>query len=374
MSRSIMRYLRRTTVIGIVLVAVCRAAVPAHAADPARSASVASQAHADLSGIKTYMVQKTQTLRTGVARLQRASNTYYALASGVRFDYARLWRSQPARMWAAIRDARAAWTYINPLYEQMEGIVAGLPKLVTYDVILDSGAAANDPLAGTGTVVPFDLHLPNGRVLPKPGNLYGLTESLLWGSDPRYSVPRLWADYNGNGRRDFAEEIPDANVLKGASDAFVYYVNALLRGELAWHPTVADAFNCLIINVPTISDFFTIWRNSRFVLGDKTTRRDFVVRSRLWDIVDNVGSWLVLYRGLSPLVRAVDTERDGLTMGQLTALHTFVDGLAKREKSGKHFTPEEADLLGAEAQNRATAITGQITQVATELHVPITTA
>ena len=42
-----------------------------------------------------------------------------------------------------------------------------------------------------------------------------------------------------------------------------------------------------------------------------------------------------------------------------------------KEQSGKRFTPEEANLLGEEAQNRATAITGQISQVAAALGIRI---
>lgn len=43
----------------------------------------------------------------------------------------------------------------------------------------------------------------------------------------------------------------------------------------------------------------------------------------------------------------------------------------RREQGGKRFTAEEADTLGAETQNRATAITGQISQVAGALGVTI---
>ena len=44
-----------------------------------------------------------------------------------------------------------------------------------------------------------------------------------------------------------------------------------------------------------------------------------------------------------------------------------------QEQAGRRFTAEEADPLGAEAQNRATAITGQITQMAARLNIPLQT-
>ena len=98
-------------------------------------------------------------------------------------------------------------SYASPLYEQMEGIVAGTPSLVQYDVILDAGTSA---LESAEDAVPFDLTLPDGRVLPKPGNLFGVSESTLWGTYPEYSVPNLPADFDGDGKPGFGESLPDA--------------------------------------------------------------------------------------------------------------------------------------------------------------------
>ena len=50
-------------------------------------------------------------------------------------------------------------------------MVAGVPSLAQYDIILDAGAAGSE---GGENVVPFDLALPDGRVLAKPGNLFGV--------------------------------------------------------------------------------------------------------------------------------------------------------------------------------------------------------
>jgi len=52
-------------------------------------------------------------------------------------------------------------------------------------------------------------------------------------------------------------------------------------------------------------------------------------------------------------------------------LKAFVADIYGQENDGKRFTPEEADLLGAEAQNRATAITGQVSQAAAQLNIEI---
>ena len=100
--------------------------------------------------------------------------------------------------------AKAIWVQGNPLYERVEGIVAGTPSLAAYDVIMDArSSAAEDP----ASAVPFDLKLPNGRVLRRPGNLYNLTEGMLWGTLPALVSGK--ADLDGDGTVEFGEVLPE---------------------------------------------------------------------------------------------------------------------------------------------------------------------
>ena len=64
-----------------------------------------------------------------------------------------------------IAAAHSCWQAASPTYEQIEGVVAGVPSLAQYDVILDAGAAGSE---SGENVVPFDLALPDGRVLASP--------------------------------------------------------------------------------------------------------------------------------------------------------------------------------------------------------------
>ena len=57
----------------------------------------------------------------------------------------------------------------------------------------------------------------------------------------------------------------------------------------------------------------------------------------------------------------------------LAGLQKFVTDLYSQEKAGKHFTAEEADGYSTEGENRATAIAGQVTQVAARLGVTLET-
>ena len=235
-----------------------------------------------------------------------------------------------------------------------------------YDVILDAGSSAKEDPA---SAVPFDLKLPNGKVLRKPGNLYNLTEGMLWGTRPELVGGK--ADLDGDGRIEFGEVLPDANALKAAADAFVLYAGKLDRSGKAWKPTASDAFTSVVVMVPTMSEYFGQWKVSRFVLGDKASGEAFNVVSRLSDIGDILGGLRVIYRGIGPSIAQIDPQQSAQTRRELDALWTYVSKLRAQEKSGKRFTPQQADTLGRTAQERATAIAGQVTQAAARLKVKI---
>ncbi len=319
----------------------------------------------DLGGLEAYVESQSAALHDSITRLQAASDQYYALADAAGFDYAALWANQPDAVLQILTEARAAYLEANPQYERMEGVVAGVPSLSQYDIILDAGTAS-----GEG-VVPFDLTLPDGRVLPTPGNLFEVTEATLWGTDPAYSVPGIYPDFNGNGERDLGDSLPDASVLKGAADAFEQYTADLQAAAADWEATEAEAFGALVANVPTFSDFMDSWKNSYYVQGSASAERGFVATSRLSDLSDNILSWQTLYAGLSPAVRVIAPDQDAQITGDLEDLQAYVSDLYAQEQAGRRFTPEEADILSAEGQDRATAIAGQIAQVAVLMNIAL---
>ena len=348
----------------LLVILLANACAPAVAETPAAQQNGSTT---DLSGIKTYLEGKSSELTASAKSLQEASDKYYQLADAAGFDYAGMWQNNPKEVSAALNDARAAWMAASPFYEQMEGIVAGTPSLAEYDVILDAGASGEeDP----ENAVPFDLTLPDGRVLPKPGNLFGVLESTLWGTYADYTTG-IEADLDGNGSVDFGEKLPDANVLKAGADALDQYSTELGAASSKWQPTESDAFTALVVMVPTMSEYFNSWKNSRFIMGEASEQRDFVVISRLADIQDILGSLQIIYGQVRPLVESTDTAQAAQIEQSLGDLKSFVAGVQKKELSGHHYTPEEADVLGAEAQNRATAIAGQVAQIAAKLNIMI---
>lgn len=351
-------------VLVLVVLSACVQPTPPQAPTPV--ATVAEQS--ELTGIKTYLLEKTTALSETTATLRVAGDQYYALAQDTNFDYAALWQNKADETKTVILAARDAWMQASPLYEQMEGIVAGTSSLAEFDVILDAGASGDeDP----ENAVPFDLTLPDGRVLPKPGNLFGVLESTLWGTFADYTAQGVQPDFDDDGAVDLGDALPDANVFKAAADTLDNYATELAAAAQAWNPTEVDAFSALVVMVPTMNEYFGSWRDSRFVAGEASTQRDFVAISRLADIQDILSGLEVVYAEIQPLVATVDAAQSEQIATGLQDLKAFVADIYAQENEGKRFTPEEADLLGAEAQNRATAVTGQISQVAAQLNIDI---
>jgi hypothetical protein len=350
--------------IPLILILLMSACAPTVPATPVAQENPSA---ADLGGIKNYLLDRSSELTGSSRALKEASDKYYALAETAGFDYAAMWEANPAEVSAAVTDAKTAWMAASPLYEQMEGIVAGTPSLAEYDVILDAGASGEeDP----ENAVPFDLTLRDGRVLPKPGNLFGVLESTLWGTYADFTTG-IEADLDNSGTVDFGEKLPDANVLKAGADALDKYTAELGTASSDWQPTESDAFTALVVMVPTMSEYFNSWKNSRFILGDTSEQRDFVVISRLADIQNILGSLQIVYGEVKPLVESTDAAQAAQIEQSLADLKSFVGEVHTKEQGGYQHTPEEADVLGAEAQNRATAIAGQVAQIAAKLNIKI---
>jgi hypothetical protein len=327
-----------------------------------------SAAAPHLDGVKDYLLDHTEQLTGFTADFKAAAEEYHALAEEAGFDYEALWAEHGERLAPMLEEMKSSWIEGNPYYEQMEGVVAGTPSLAEYDVILDAGSsAAEDP----ESAVPFDLELSDGTTLEQPGNLFNLTEGALWGTLPEAMPQSTPADLDGNGTEDFGEVLPDAPFLLAAAEAFDRYAGELADSAEAWEPSESDALTALVVMVPTMSEYFGQWKESRFVLGDASESESFNVVSRLSDINDILTGLEVIFEGVEGRLTEVDPEQAGQTGRELTDLRAFVEDLYSREQGGERFEPEQAEVLGTEAQERATAIAGQVSQAAAELGVTI---
>ncbi len=324
---------------------------------------------ADLAAVKTFLLDHTEQLQGEVTTLRENAEAYHTLAEQAGFDYDRLLSEQRAELRRLVTGSQKAFGRANPAYEEMEGVVAGVPSLADYDVIIDAGGDASDP----ENAVPFSLRTPDGRSFEQPGNLNYLIETSLFGTEPRFAAPDVKPDLDGDGRVQFGEAVPDAGFYVAAAREFDKTAAELAKAAEAWQPTLQDALTALVVMTPTMSEYFEAWKSSRFVAGEKATEKAFVVASRLQDITDILGGLVLVYDNVKPSIAEADPAQARQTANDLKALRDFAAGLRDQERDGKRFDAQDADTLGSEAQTRAEAIAGQISQAAGRLDIELAT-
>src|SRR5215213_746529 len=318
--------------------------------EPAAPAAAAQPAD-ELRPVKDFLLEHTEQLAAEAAELREGAEAYYALAEGSGFDYAKLLAAKRAEVKALVEDAQATFGRANPAYEEMEGVVAGVPSLADYDVIIDAGADKSDP----ENAAPITLKTPGGKTFDRPGNFNYLIETSAYGTEPKFAAKGVEPDLDGDGKVSFGEAVPDADFYVTAAGDFETTAEELDAAAREWQPTAQDAFTALVVMTPTMSEYFDAWKNSRFVAGDKAQEKAFVAASRLQDIADILGGLQTVYAGVQPRIAGVDDAQATQTKQDLEELTAFAERLRDEEADGKQFTADDAETLGAEAQTRAEA-------------------
>ncbi len=329
--------------------------------------SPAEPARSDLAPVKDYLLQHTERLNRDTARIREGAEEYHALAEAADFDYDKLLATKRADVQRLVKEAQAAFQAANPAYEEMEGVVAGVPQLADYDVIIDAGGDASDP----ENAVPFSIKTPQGREFKQPGNFNYLIETSAFGTEPKFAAKGVKPDLDGDGKVEFGEAVPDADFYVAAARDFEKNANELDAAARKWEPTPEDAFTALVVMTPTMSEYFEAWKNSRFVAGDKAKEKAFVASSRLQDIVDILSGLELVYDSVEPRIAKANPQQARQTGESLAELRAFADRLRQEEADGRKFKPAQADTLGSEAQTRAEAIAGQISQAAGQLGIEV---
>lgn len=322
---------------------------------------------AELAPVKTYLTDHSAELVRHVSLLQQQADAYYELAESVDFDYGRLLAEHGDQVEEILGTSKENFVAANPAYEQMEGIVAGVPRLAQYDVDIDAGSDASTP----EDAVSFSLTTPGGKQLKQPGNLFFLTETALYGTNPELQGKGAKPDVDGDGEVEFGEGLPDADVYKATLDEFARQAESLDEDAQEFEPTPSDALTSIVVMTPTMSEYFEAWKNSRFIAGEGAEELGFVATSRLSDIADILGGILVTYDGIEPMIAAENPQQAKQTRKELQSLVGFASDLRDREAEGEKFTAKQADALGAQAQAQAEAIAGQVTQAAKQLEVEL---
>src|SRR5918994_68017 len=360
---------RRQLSAGIVatLIALAIVATGCGGDDDDETTSAAAHGSANLTAVKDYLTDHSARLAEQTATLRELGEEYHELAEAAGFDYQRLLSENREGVQRILEESKAKFTEANPAYEEMEGIVAGVPRLAQYDVDIDAGADVSDP----ENAVSFSLQLPNGETLKQPGNLFFVTETSLYGTNPDFLAKGVKGDVDGDGSVEFGEGLPDANVYVADVREFERQAKSLDADAQEFEPTPSDAFTAITVMTPTMSEYFEAWKNSRFVAGSKASEQAFVATSRLSDIADILEGLVFTYDGVQPIVADADPQQANQTEESLQKLHAFAADLRDKEDGGRKYTAEEADTLGSQAQEQAEAIAGQITQAAAKLDIEL---
>ncbi len=336
--------------------------------DDGGSTTEASSDGAQLAAVKDYLTDHSAQLTEQADRMEEIGAEYYDLAESVGFDYATLLKERCGEVEALLGDAKRVFVAANPAYEEMEGIVAGVPRLSHYDVDIDAGSDASDP----ESAVSFSLTLEDGTKLKQPGNLFFLMETSLWGTNPALVAKGVKPDVDCDGEAEFGEGLPDARIFKAATAEFAAQARQLDADAQEFEPTPSDALTAIVVMTPTMSEYFGQWKNTAFVAGKgEQQEQSFVATSRLSDIADILEGIAFTYAEIEPQIAAESPAQAKQTKRELNQLLTFAAGLRDREQAGEKFTPKQADQLGSEAQARAEAIAGQVTQSAQQLGIEL---
>lgn len=317
-----------------------------------------------LAAVKAFTLEHNAQFVAEAGKLAAATAQYRAIIAAAGGDYAAAWAAKGPELAALVAAIREHWLATSNQYETIEGIVAGIPATVKYDLILDAG----NPGTEAEDVAEYDLTLPDGTVMPRPGSLFhSITEPLFWGTDLAHV--KLAADLDGDGKTGAGEMLFDATLAQGAAEAMVFWAKALETDMTAWAPNRDDAFTAVVTMTPTVGDYFGEWKESQFLGGQGTA---FVARSRLIDVQGIMSGCQRMYvSAIAPVVGAGDAALDASITGGFDELLALVTDTHAREVAGDRFSAEEADAIGGEAQDIADRIVAQVLQAAAQHKVDI---
>jgi len=329
------------------------------------AAPVWAQSEAEgLAQVKAFALEHNVSLVANSEQLHKVVSDYAGIIEAHGGDYAAAWAADSAKLAQTIKEIRSHWLAASNEYETIEGIVAGIPSLVKYDLILDAG----NPGTEDEDIAPYDLTLPDGTVLERPGSLFHtITEPLFWGGDKAHV--RAEVDFDGNGVSGPGEILFDANLALGGAEGLVTWSKALETDLRAWQANRDDAFTAVVTMTPTVGDYFGEWRESVFIGGDSSA---FVAQSRLFDVIGIMSGCERMYTAaVSPVVVADDPALDASVTKDFAELLALVKETRAREEAGERFSVEEADALGSQAQDIAERIVAQVLQAAARNAVEI---
>ena len=166
--------------------------------------------------------------------------------------------------------------------------------------------------------------------------------------------------------------LPDAAFLVAAAREFDRQSHKLLASAKAYKPNTTDALSALVVMVPTMGEYFGALEE--LALRDRRQGHRRFLQRRLapqrHPRHPRQPAGRVRRRRGRRSPRSTPTRRPQ-TRKELDGLAAFIERIYKRERAGHRFTPQDADLLGKQAQDRAVKVAGQVSQAAAKLGIKV---
>jgi len=314
--------------------------------------------------VKEFELEHAKKLHEQAKVLKDLANDYYTDLKSCGFNYDKCWKTDKKDLAKDVEAMQRAWIEASSNYEIIEGIVAGMPQTVKYDLILDAGIPASE---GDEDVAPHDLDC-GGKCkfnTKRPGNFFhNLLEPTLWGTHAEYVGKKV--DLNGDGIISKGEVLPHAKWLKCVATNFEKHTANLVRDVENLNMTLKDVFTAELTMIPTMGDYFEDWKNGK-ILGKSES---FIALSRIFDIKGISGGLKVAYmEAISPELVKVDPKLDQKIKLGFFELTSFVDNIYMDEEAGKKFKPEDADAYASKAQDMADRLSALIAKAAKKLNI-----
>jgi hypothetical protein len=233
-------------------------------------------------------------------------------------------------------------------YETVEGIVAGIPSLVAYDVYLDSGTPASE---GGETVAPVVLVMEDGAKVDRQGSLFTcLIEPTLWAGDKRWV-----SEVSVAGRKKY---FPKPGFIVAVAKDAERKISELQKDCASWNPTESDCYRAMVTMTPTFSGYFDDWKES--LHGDGKVRH-FQAVSRVSDMRGIMGSCKILFDSVKEKVASKDRALAKSVDVGFAGIMKYIDQIEKREKAGS-LKAQEIEELGSQAKQKTDQLVPKIEQ------------
>ena len=321
------------------------------------------QVSAGGAGVKRYLMAVIASSRSGAADLRRDAGQYADLCRQYGSPSAAA-TAQPQRVATLVHRCRNDYKRVDSYgYEYMEGIVAGVPSLIKYDVELDSGV----PMKGAGVqdqVADITLNTPDATI-DKQGSLNNfLIEPTVYGTNPLFvaardvTLPGYSAPIN----------LPKPGLLVALADYAVDGYARLDHDARAWQPDDRTLFQAMFNMTPTLSSYFDDWKEAKKNGGSLGGR--FVAVSRVSDMRGIMASTRLNWVSMEPKVTAKDPALSAQISKGYNQVMRFIDTIDARD-ARRPLAVQTIDALGSQAKERADKLTVEVSQAAAELGMDV---